>query len=53
MFGFDFSQIAEAIPKMQEIGEKLKSDFAALVTEQKAQRELINQIAEKLGIDQE
>ena len=53
MFGFDFSQIAEAIPKMQEIGEKLKTDFAALVAEQKSQRELINKIAEKLGIDPE
>lgn len=53
MFGFDFAGLADAIPKFQELAEKIGKEFTALVAEQKAQRELLEKIADKIGVEKE
>lgn len=53
MFGFDFAGLADAIPKFQELAEKIGKEFSALVEEQKAQRALLEKIADKVGVEKE
>lgn len=50
---FGFADLADALPKLQKLAETVEKDFAELVAEQKRQGELVNLIAEKLGVEKE